>query len=442
VAALGCASYRAPNARLERFEAGHGYRPSTIIRQHGAGDVLLILAFSGGGTRAAALAYGVLQELRDTAIETDGNAMRLLDEVDAISSVSGGSFTSAYYGLYGDRVFEDFEERFLRRNVQTRLIVELFRPVNWLRMARGFFSRTELAVDLYDRQIFDRKSFADLDAAEGPLIRINATDLSLGSYFSFVQGQFDPICSDLSEFKVARAVAASSAVPGLFAPITLINYAGECGYEEPQWLAAALESRKTEPRAFYAARNLQAYLDADAKKYVHLVDGGVSDNLGIRAPLDEIMMAGGFWERIRQAELDPPRHVLVIMVNAEPAKERSFDLSAAPPSLAAMLHSVSGVQMKRDNFETIALMRETMERWASNVPARADASPTEVTLIEIGFGFVEDPEERRYFQQIKTNFNLDDETIDRLIEVARRLLRESEEFQALVDDLAPADREQ
>lgn len=65
-----------------------------------------MLAFSGGGTRAEALAYGVLEELRDTEVLIDGKPRRLLDEIDLISSVSGGSFTSAYYGLHGDRIFE------------------------------------------------------------------------------------------------------------------------------------------------------------------------------------------------------------------------------------------------------------------------------------------------------------------------------------------------
>jgi len=56
----------------------------------------IILAFSGGGTRAAALSYGVMKELRDTGIPVEGNEVSLLKDVDAISAVSGGSFTAAY----------------------------------------------------------------------------------------------------------------------------------------------------------------------------------------------------------------------------------------------------------------------------------------------------------------------------------------------------------
>jgi hypothetical protein len=104
------------------------------------GDVLLLLAFSGGGTRAAALSYGVLQELRDTRVVVGGVEKRLLDEVDLITSVSGGSFTSAYYALYGDRIFADFEPRFLRRNIQRRLLLELVRPRHWIRLASTFYN--------------------------------------------------------------------------------------------------------------------------------------------------------------------------------------------------------------------------------------------------------------------------------------------------------------
>ncbi len=92
-------------------------------------DTSLILAFSGGGMRAAALSYGVMLELRDTKISAGGGTQRMLDEVDLISSVSGGSFTAAYYGLNGDDAFNDFEEVFLRRDIEGHLIRSLFTPL-------------------------------------------------------------------------------------------------------------------------------------------------------------------------------------------------------------------------------------------------------------------------------------------------------------------------
>jgi NTE family protein len=142
--------------------------------------VWLFLAFSGGGTRAAAFSYGVLEELRDTRYSRNGSERRLLDEVDVISSVSGGSFTAAYYGLFGDRIFDDYQDVFLKKNVQKVLINGLLNPLNWFRFMGQGFDRTEMAIDYYDRQIFQGGTFGDMAARPGPQIQINATDLSIG----------------------------------------------------------------------------------------------------------------------------------------------------------------------------------------------------------------------------------------------------------------------
>ena len=107
--ASGCAAYRPANKRLNHWDPAYGYRPQSVQAHRPVGDVLLLLAFSGGGTRAAAFSYGVLQELRNTRVVVGGQEKRLLDEVDLITSVSGGSFTVAYYALFGDRIFADFE---------------------------------------------------------------------------------------------------------------------------------------------------------------------------------------------------------------------------------------------------------------------------------------------------------------------------------------------
>jgi NTE family protein len=435
----GCASYRPANAPLENLDPTYGYRPVAAAEQRPIGDAMILLAFSGGGTRAAALAYGVLQELRDTPIG-GAEPRRLLDEVDSISSVSGGSFTAAYYGLFGDRIFQDFETRFLRRDIQGRILWELVRPLNWIRMASTFFDRTELAIRLYDREIFDRATFADLKEARGPFVQINATDLSQGNRFTFFQPQFDLLCSDLTPLQVARAVAASSAVPVLFNPITLRNYAGTCGLERPAWIERAFAERRKSPRRYREAAVFASYLEPKKRKYVHLVDGGISDNLGLRAPLDNVILSGGLFERMKQLGVTEryPRRLAVIVVNAEVHPESKFDLSAASPGLASIVNSVSGVQIYRYNFETLELMRESMNSWVRELPPDAEGRRTEARLVEVSFDSLEDEAERKFFNDLPTSFSLSEEAVDRLIEVGRRLLRESEDYQELVTALGGA----
>ena len=129
VTLASCAS-RPINAPIIKFDPSAGYRPYLLIpkRQNNDPQTLFALSFSGGGTRAAAFSYGVLEELRRTNIVVNGKPRRLIDEVDLITGVSGGSFTALSYALYGDQLFSEYEERFLKRNVQGTLLARALNP--------------------------------------------------------------------------------------------------------------------------------------------------------------------------------------------------------------------------------------------------------------------------------------------------------------------------
>jgi NTE family protein len=180
----GCAT--APsNSRIDHTSPTAGYRFETREQYSRNKEDIVVLAFSGGGTRAATFSYGVLEVLRNTeVIRRNGQRERLLDSVDVITGVSGGSFTALAYGLYGDRLFGKYEQRF-----------------------------------------------------PGPMIAVSATDLNSGARFYFTQKMFDILCSDLSTIRLSRAAASSSGVPVVLSPVTIDNYGGGCGYKEPSFLA-------------------------------------------------------------------------------------------------------------------------------------------------------------------------------------------------------------
>ena len=142
-----------------------------------------LITFSGGGTRAAAFSYGVLEELRRTSVEVKGRPVRLVDEIDFIAGVSGGSFTALAFGLRGEKLFDDFDTRFLKRDVQGDLIKRFLNPLRWPRLASSGYGRSELAADYYDEVLFDGATFGDLVAKPGPLVLATATDISTGSRF-------------------------------------------------------------------------------------------------------------------------------------------------------------------------------------------------------------------------------------------------------------------
>ena len=149
---------------------------------------------------------------------------------------------------------------------------------------------------VYDRTMFHGATFKDLMELGRPLIAITATDINYGTPFVFTQETFDILCSDLTTFPLARAVAASNGFPGLFSPITITNHADACGGRKPGWLTRITEQERRDPlsRLGLQARNIERYLDPQRTRYVHLSDGGVSDNLGLRS-------VGGIMENIAQS---------------------------------------------------------------------------------------------------------------------------------------------
>ena len=441
----GCASTLAPhNGAIDSSMPRSDYRVGTWQRDGAPRSLALGLNFSGGGSRAAALAYGVMEELAKTRVEIDGKTHRMLDLVETLSAVSGGSYTAAYYGLFGDRLFEDFETRFLKRDIQDEITGKVLSFSNLIRMTSPFFGRSDVTAEFLDDILFEGQTFADMEQAirkgHRPFVVINATDMARTSRFEFTQDQFDLLCSDLGKYRISRAVAASSAVPVVFSPITLTNYAGSCGFDEPQWITRALTDRQHSVRRYALASDLRTYLDSRRRKYVHLLDGGLSDNLGLRFMLDRLTLSdpGEMIDTFQRSNL---RRLVQIVVNAQARHDfPELDRYAEVPTLRAIAFSVANTT-DRYNVETLAFAHSSMQAIAQAVAQRqAQQNPenkadVEALLIEISFEDLGDPEERAYFNALPTNFNLPPEAIDRLREVGARLLRNSPDFQRLLRDL-------
>ena len=443
---VGCAHYPV-NLPIKEVCLDAGYRAATMKAPENSDSLLLYLTFSGGGMRAAALSYGVLEELRRTEIVLDGRKRRLLDEVDGISSVSGGSFTAGYYGLFGDRIFEDFESKFLKKNIQRGLILRaLLNVANWVRLFSATFARSDLAAEYYDKHIFEGGTFGDIAARKGPFIILTATDMTHGTRVGFTQETFDLICSDLSPFPVARAAAASSAIPMALTPITLRNYAGTCGFKTQEGFEKVLEGRDILERQFYLQNDIAPFLDPEKKPYIHLVDGGVGDNLGLRAVLDRVIVGGSVWGTMKGTPLENVRKVVFIVVNAETEPDPKWDRTEKIPTFGVMLASYSSIAIDRYNKETIALLKESVGSWAEEIRTQrckggaVSTSPgscgdIQFYVVEVKFDALKDETERRHFKRLPTALKLSPEEVDKSRDAAHRLLAESGEFQRLLLDL-------
>ncbi len=257
--------------------------------------------------------------------------------------------------------------------------------------------------------------------------------LSLGNAFRFSQGQFDFICSDLSSFPVARTVGASAAVPMLFPPVMLRNYAGTCGFDSPAWLGRSLEKdRQLSVRRWRNARVLESYMDPESRPYILLVDGGISDNLAIRNPL-ELAADVSYWELPAEPFRDF-RQIVSLVVNAQTESKRVWSLADPDPSVGALLASMTNAQIDVLSAETLDIVH-TLHTLLKERTANA-GYPTQFYLIEVTFQDAEDEAERAYLNNLPTSLSLPEEDVDRLRKAARQLLRTNPEFQRLLRDLA------
>jgi len=450
----GCAT-RPINAPIRQASPSSGYQYQARERTSKPHDNLVILAFSGGGTRAAAFSYGVLETLRRTEVRGPRETARLLDEVNVITGVSGGTFTALAYGLYGDKLFDQYEKRFLKRDVQGELIARWLNPTKWPALSSPDWGRSELAAQLYDEILFNGATFADLDRGNGPLVSVMATDISTGSRFVFDQAFFDIICSDLDTVPLSRAAAASSAVPVVLTPVTINNYGGTCNYRVPAWARQFTDAATTPrpaARALKRLHELQSFTDSVQRPYIHLVDGGISDNLGLRGVLDILETFEALHSLGRPTPLDEVRRIGIFVVNSRSSPKTTWDASERAPGVVSLLVRASDVPIDAYSSDTVELLKDIKARWealrtirdsATLTAARGDdpffsevrnAPDAALYVVDVSFDALDDPKEVEYLQNLPTSLVLPDEAVDRLRAAANRIVLGSPEFQRLLRD--------
>jgi NTE family protein len=267
--------------RMPVYSGGYALLP---MLQNPQGEIVFIMVFSGGGKRSAAFAHGVLRGLRQIPVVEDGRTRSLLDELDYVAAVSGGGFPAMHYGLYRDKSFETFPSEFLKADINAYIYGAYLLPWNWEWLVSPFYGTNDRMAEIYDRLMFYGATYADLLRQVLPVASVDATDIANGIPFSFTQPNFHLICSDLLSFPVARAVAVSNGFPVLFSPITLTSHTPDCrGVRPPTAVPTEWAETPDElSRRALLARTANRYLDPERTKYVHLLDGGISDNLALR----------------------------------------------------------------------------------------------------------------------------------------------------------------
>jgi len=421
-----------------------GYRlPALPEPEHD--DILVVLAFSGGGKRSSAFSYGALQAFKELEIVGGKEPHNMLAEVDMISSVSGGTFTSMYYGLHRDKIFTDYYDDFLKVDIDSYIYGIYLLPWNWEWLVNPLVGTNDYMASVYDRLMFKGATYADLIKNGRPMIVADATDVTYGMVFSFMQDTFDLICSDLASFPLARATAASNGFPVLFSPITLTSYRKDCKGRDPVWFDAARAASQKAPdsRLAVAARQAEYYLDGEQTRYVHLLDGGIVDNLGLRVLTNSIFLLKDSPEVMYERGFYRWRRILVVSVDGEGGQDTSWARERTVSSIGQILSNVTGAQIDEYNFETLQVTREEVQQLSAAL-AKLRCEKAAViegfrcddvkgSLVHVSLRDVTDPQVRKQLEAIPTGLTVSEADLKLLIESGKNAILQSEGIKAALD---------
>ena len=414
-------------------------------------DLLIGLSFSGGGSRAAAFSYGALAAFDDTMLPPREGGGRLIDRIDFVSGVSGGSVTAAYFGLKQRAALTDFRERFLLRNAEEELNTQVNLATLGLALGGGVNGDRRFSQWL-DQNLFGGATFGDIRAVRRPRIWINASDIYNRTPFVFGATAFGALCSDLNAYPLSDAVAASAAVPIVFAPVILESYGGRCNTPLPPGVERARKNPQAAPLLRDFAEAIEHYRDG-SMKYVKLLDGGLVDNFGL----------SGFTIARLAAEKDKPYEpmspqqavkirrgmFLVIDAGRGPSGDWANTLAgpAGPEIVLASADTAIGAGMNASYiaFETLTSdWQQQLIRWRCGLSAaerlRLGVKPgwncRDLRFFVGRVSFDQFSGARgRELNAIPTRFRLPPESVDLLINAGREAVRNSAPFRAFIGSL-------
>jgi NTE family protein len=447
---VGCASgnFNQP----DNHPTGSVPNPAEIRQQYapGFGETVIGLSFSGGGMRASAFSYGVIEELAAHETRSGGIGKSLIDDVVFVSGVSGGSVPAVYFALHGAKTIPAFRDNFLYKDPQSSFDTSVSLLSLLTVLGGGLNSKTGFQ-DWLDKNLLHDATFGDLARDNAPILWVNASDVYNETVFTFDAATFAALCSDLKAFKLSEAVSAASAVPGVFSPIVIENFAGQCDYKEPAWIGRVIES----PGGFLVvknqARTLRRYQNRQENRYLKLYDGGVTDNLGVHGITTHRERHNSLIEPMSPQRAANVKDLLFIVVNAGTKARESFLRKIEGPkgikALGAVVDTLMATATARtrdDFFYAMKVWQDDIIEYRCGLNEQRvreligdrqgwDCKDVQFHVLDLSFDQVTDQDLLAKLEEIATAYVLPQAQTDLLVKTAGELLRSNPKFRDFLD---------
>lgn len=395
-----CRAYTFRNEQLPPIPRDKG-RASFQVPDRLNDRLLVILAISGGGSRAAYFAGSTMLELE---------RMGILQRVDVISAVSGGTIPAAYYALSKDGQDKYFSQELLwnppavkkitSQDYLTPWIRRFFYPQNACLYYTTDYDRGDIMAETFNAGLFKsfgEVTFSDLKA-DRPNLILNSTD---GTYhsskanqrenpcercdnlvFTFTEEDFSAIDSDIYNYPLAQAVTASASFPGVFPYRTLKDHKGD--------------------------------------RYLHVFDGGVVDNLGFSSVFQVIETNYKSTKRFDR--------VVIILIDAYTKYGGVSDLKPDPRN------GLHGLILDNSPFDAFDRMLTKDRENKLQQMTSFCGTLTNCELIKISFDAINYQALGRSLNEIGTSFSIDEDQVKTLDKAILYLFSEknnTEPFQRL-----------
>ncbi|MCW5681904.1 MAG: patatin-like phospholipase family protein [Xanthobacteraceae bacterium] len=427
-----------PNAGLTQPELNASY----------SDEFLIALAFSGGGTRAAAYSFGVLRGIEKFQLPGREGPVSLIDRIDFVSGVSGGSVTAAYFGLKKRNALYDFRERFLLKNAEENLSTSLSPGTLVRGLSGGANDATHLPRWL-NENLFEGATFSAFRESARPRIWINASDIYNRTPFIFGRTAFAAMCSDLNSYPIADAVAASAAVPVVFAPIVIESYPDRCNSPLPDWIVSARANPNAPPLLKSYANAIGSYRDGTVK-YAKLLDGGLVDNYGLSGFTIARLSARYPYEPLHPAQAVKLKRALFLVVDAGRApKQASWTTKLEGPAGADLISAAADTAIDASVRASFSAFEQTMEDWRQQLvrwrcglsaaqrkqygaPERWNCRDVRFFIARLGFDQLGQARSDR-LNGIVTRLQLPQGEVDELIQAGEDTLISNQVFQSFLN---------
>jgi len=426
----------------------------------------IIIAISGGGSRAAALGAAVVKRLNNLRYVAQGGTRPLAADIAVVSSVSGGSVYAADLGLNGPAHAAPFMDRIQNYDGIAWLTRRALDPATWISLQLENKTRVDLLQEMIEDLLQTNARMSVFNQPGKPLVLLNATDMVAGQVFTFDRDTLDDLCMDYDQVPVSLGVTASAAFPIAFTPVLLRNDSylpqgcpgkrnGHLAYRLPLQVPggayANLETYRIDRYRQSLRNETVSELGVDDEippyrtpKFLRLVDGGVADNSGLTALRRGLLMPGAPADIGRLVAEGKLRRLVIIAVNARGETPSELDHSTEYTNVLTMATAISGALVDSASANSALVFQNFVKELTvdrdrliaqGQIQANFAVYPISIDFDELPNTTVAQRQEQKKVKAIATSWTLQPGDVDLLDRVAGELLWRHPCFRALVADI-------